>query len=206
MAEDNNKMEQLYIQRYDGLQFDEIPAKIDCIKDKEEQDKMRVLFCNELLYAITSDYTKYDSSIDFNNNPAITLFKNNVRKLRKDKHFYWAMYYFYCNNNEKCLAELQAFMEKSYEEWRKDNNSTFLNEASLIDCLIINSEKKNTLESEKAKTLEVVKAFIDKALTFPKTNGYKMKVPEAFIEAYVNSIKACNGLLTVQLLIRIMKR
>ena len=42
MAEDNNKMEQLYIQRYDGLQFDEIPAKIDCIKDKEEQDKMRV--------------------------------------------------------------------------------------------------------------------------------------------------------------------
>ena len=53
MAEDNNKMEQLYIQRYDGLQFDEIPAKIDCIKDKEEQDKMRVLFCNELLYAIT---------------------------------------------------------------------------------------------------------------------------------------------------------
>ena len=138
MAEDNNKMEQLYIQRYDGLQFDEIPAKIDCIKDKEEQDKMRVLFCNELLYAITSDYTKYDSSIDFNNNPAITLFKNNVRKLRKDKHFYWAMYYFYCNNNEKCLAELQAFMEKSYEEWRKDNNSDvpFLNEASLIDCYV----------------------------------------------------------------------
>lgn len=138
MAEDNNKMEQIYIQRYDGLQFDEIPAKIDCIKDKEEQDKMRVLFCNELLYAITSDYTKYDSSIDFHNNPAITLFKNNVRKLPKDKHFYWAMYYFYCNNNEKCLAELQAFMEKSYEEWRKDNNSDvpFLNEASLIDCYV----------------------------------------------------------------------
>ena len=53
MAEDNNKMEQLYIQRYDGLQFDEIPAKIDCIKDKEEQDKIinSIIIANEFKIA-----------------------------------------------------------------------------------------------------------------------------------------------------------
>ena len=121
---------------------------------------------------------------------------------------------FVANADSSCLSELDIIKYKSDIEKLNNKNNRLLDgfeegvvskeaylerkqkndaEINRIENLIINSEKKNTIESEKAKTLEVVKAFIDKALAFPKTNGYKMKVPEAFIEAYVNSIKACKG-------------
>lgn len=60
-----------------------------------------------------------------------------------------------------------------------------------IQEIINKAEAVHAKDEQKEKTLKAVQKFIEETLEFPKVNGYKTKVLEALIEAYVNSIKAC---------------
>ena len=71
---------------------------------------------------------------------------------------------------------------------RKLRNDTDINR---IQEIINKAEAVHAKDEQKEKTLKAVQKFIEETLEFPKVNGYKTKVPEALIEAYVNSIKAC---------------
>lgn len=159
MEEQLDEMQQLYLEKFEGLEFEEIPAKIDLVTDKSEQESLRRLFCNELLYAITSDYTKYDESVDFRVSPVMILFKNNVLKLSKDRHFYWAVYYFYSYENDKCLVEIKKFLDSSLADWKKDSKAeySFMDEAALIDCFI--EPYKNAFEGFWTSLAEILKQY-----------------------------------------------
>lgn len=52
-------------------------------------------------------------------------------------------------------------------------------------------EKVAIDDEERANTLKAVKQFIDDSLDFPCLDGKVLKVPEKYVEVFVNSIKAC---------------
>lgn len=93
------------------------------------------------------------------------------------------------NKNERLLDGYEdgIFSKEKYLE-RKSRNDKEINR---IQEIINKTESVNDKDEQRKKTLQAVQKFIEKALEFPKVDGYKTKVPDALIEAYVNSIKAC---------------
>ena len=93
------------------------------------------------------------------------------------------------NKNERLLDGFEdgIYSKEKYLE-RKLRNDTDINR---IQEIINKAEAVHAKDEQKEKTLKAVQKFIEETLEFPKVNGYKTKVPEALIEAYVNSIKAC---------------
>ena len=93
------------------------------------------------------------------------------------------------NKNERLLDGYEdGILSKDTYLERKSRNDA---EIKRIQEAVNKAEAERFKDGEKERTLKAVQQFVEEALAFPKVNGYKTKVPEAFIEAYVNSIKAC---------------
>lgn len=93
------------------------------------------------------------------------------------------------NKNERLLDGYEdgIFSKDKYLERKSKNDAEIKRLQEAVD----KAEAERFKDREKEKTLKAVQKFVEEALDFPKVNGYKTKVPEVFIEAYVNSIKAC---------------
>lgn len=71
---------------------------------------------------------------------------------------------------------------------RKEKNDTEIAEKTALKAKM---EDAADIEENRAKTLLLVKDFINEAFSFPSVRGIKVGVPEILIDNYVNSIKAC---------------
>lgn len=93
------------------------------------------------------------------------------------------------NKNERLLDGFEdgIYSKEKYLERKNKNDAEIIRLQQLIDS----ANDTILAGQEKEQTMEAVYRFLDEALAFPKINETKIKVPEALIETYVNSIKVC---------------
>lgn len=134
----SEEYEKIYMDQYIELPIEKRAQLIEQIKDKTEQEEMRRLFCNDLLYYITTGYTKYKTDEDFETNPIIKLFNENVEKLNNDDSFFWSMYYFYKRDYRNCIDKIKVLLSESLNLYSKENNSyiSFIDEDVFVDCFL----------------------------------------------------------------------
>lgn len=127
--------EELYITRYGGKPFEEISPEIDCISDEVEQEALRVEFCDDLLYAITTGYTRYDLKRGFQGIPAMKLFLSNAKKLGKDYHYFWSLYHFFQKDYSRCIEEIDVQLSMMTEQMKSSDNEavSLFDERTFID-------------------------------------------------------------------------
>lgn len=130
--------EELYITRYGGKPFEEISPEIDCISDEVEQEALRVEFCDDLLYAITTGYTRYDLKRGFQGIPAMKLFLSNAKKLGKDYHYFWSLYYFFQKDYNRCIKEIDIQLSMMTEQMKASDNEavSLFDERTFIDYFV----------------------------------------------------------------------
>ncbi len=85
---------------------------------------------------------------------------------------------------EDCTIDREDYRQ------RKESNDLKIKEK---EKLRKEMESAGSGEDGKEKTLEAVRAFLKETIEFPKAGGKDGKVPEAVVNTYVNSIKACAG-------------
>jgi hypothetical protein len=93
------------------------------------------------------------------------------------------------DRNERLLDGYEdgIYSKEKYLE-RKQKNDI---EIHRIQALIDQAETEQSQNEEKEQTRKAVRKFIEEALNFPCIDGKQTMIPEALIETYVNSIKAC---------------
>lgn len=102
--------------------------------DDEHKDLLRRMYCNTVLYAISQGYTKYNSS-DFNKNELIQVYLEIAQLLPEDYTYYHLIYYFFKQENEKCLLMLEEYIKAAYEESKEEikKPDDFINEGVFVD-------------------------------------------------------------------------
>ena len=130
--------EELYITRYGGKPFEEISPEIDCISDEVEQEALRVEFCDDLLYAITTGYTRYDLKRGFQGIPAMKLFLSNAKKLGKNYHYFWSLYHFFQKDYNRCIEDIDIHLSLMTEQMKASNNEavSLFDEGTFIDYFV----------------------------------------------------------------------
>ena len=130
----SEEYEKLYMERYEELPLSKTLEQIEQIADKTEQEEMRTRFCRNWLYCITGGYTKYEPDMDFEKNSNIKLFIENIEKLKDDRHFFWALYYFYKGDRKRCIDRIKKLLYKALKCYDKDKQ--FMDEYSFVDCFL----------------------------------------------------------------------
>lgn len=130
--------EELYITRYGGKPFEEIFPEIDCISDEVEQEALRVEFCDDLLYAITTGYTRYDLKRGFQGIPAMKLFLSNAKKLGKNYHYFWSLYHFFQKDYNRCIEDIDIHLSLMTEQMKASDNEavSLFDEGTFIDYFV----------------------------------------------------------------------
>lgn len=100
----------------------------------EHKDAIRRLYCNNLLYAISQGYTKYNQS-NFGKDELVQTYLEMVKLLPKEYTYYHLTYYFFKQENKKCLSMLEEYMRLLYEEVKDEikKPDDFINESIFID-------------------------------------------------------------------------
>ena len=68
----------------------------------EHRDEVRKMYCNNLLYAISQGYTKYNQAT-FEKDVLIQTYLEAVKMLPKENTYYHLTYHFFKQDNKKCL-------------------------------------------------------------------------------------------------------
>ena len=90
------QIEALYQKRFpDGMTWEEISNKLARMHD-EYTDELRVVFCNQLLYQISSGYTKYDfETLNRKSSDFVDLFCENVEQLPSGYYYFHSLKCFF---------------------------------------------------------------------------------------------------------------
>lgn len=102
--------------------------------DADYVDDIREMFCNNLLYSITQNYTKY-ADLDFSRDNGIRLFCNNVALLSKENNYFRAVAAFFEGRNNDCLDLLRRSLDTSFARkgQRNVDPSRIVDEYTLVD-------------------------------------------------------------------------
>ena len=111
------QIEALYQKRFpDGMTWEGISNKLARMHD-EYTDELRVVFCNQLLYQISSGYTKYDfETLNKKSSDFIDLFCENVEQLPSGYYYFHSLKYFFERCYDECLKLIEAYLEKTSAE------------------------------------------------------------------------------------------
>lgn len=89
-----------------------ITNKIDLIEDRKEQEEIRSLFCDELIYAITGGFMEYAKDRkQFKKDILVNEYLKNIKKIPKDKNFLWTMQGFFSDNEKEYNAYLDKYLD-----------------------------------------------------------------------------------------------
>lgn len=110
------------------MPYKEISDKINAVKNEEDAIELRKIFCDNLLFAITRGYLKYDEE-NFGKGNLIETFKQHVEKMPEDSCFFRAVYHYFNRDNRKSLQFLKLSMEKIFEDKNAETN-----EFTIIEC------------------------------------------------------------------------
>ena len=113
---ENEELEKELSKFSDELTYEECFEKIDKeYTGSELENDLRVTYCSEFLDAIVNDSIEYDLKKSFLKNSDIKLYTDNVKKLPRKEHWFWSSCYFYTGIHDKCLEEIELFLEDHYQ-------------------------------------------------------------------------------------------
>ena len=95
---------------------------------------IRKILCDNLLYSITQNYTKY-AELDFSKDDGIHFFCKNVAQLPKENDYFHAVAAFFEGHNIDCLDLLRRSLDTSFARkgQRSADPSRIVNEYTLVD-------------------------------------------------------------------------
>lgn len=97
-------------------------------------DDLRELYCDNLLYAISSGFTKYEPT-EFRKNALIQAFVRATGMLPKTCEYFHILRQYFMGDDRKCLGSLEVFLENLYQESKSSvtESEGFINEYLLVD-------------------------------------------------------------------------
>ena len=127
-----DKIQNLYNSLFpEGTMLLDISAKLETMEYHSNIDALRKKYCNELLYAISSGYIYYTTSL-FKKDILIKDFLKNVKKLPKKETYYWSLYYFFSLEYEKCMCDIKKFILS----WKNEEPAKEVNEFEIVEFFI----------------------------------------------------------------------
>ena len=113
------------------MSMQDISKKLDEMNNDKDIDKLRQIFCNGLVYFITSGYIEYPKKREFLKDTCVQVLLKNIEKLPKEYIFYWMMHGLYSENEKEFLE----YFNKDIE-YIKENAVEPLSEGDLLDMYI----------------------------------------------------------------------
>lgn len=132
MTDEEKVINEFYAKEFPNtMTFDDISAKLDTLNSHPHIQELRRLFCDNLVFALTEGYVKYDdASLVAYDGSLLKLVYENIEKLDKDFYFYWAFYYYLEKQYKKCKDNIH----KICSEQLKDG---ILNEDGVLDLFLV---------------------------------------------------------------------
>lgn len=115
-----------------GTQFLDISAKLEQMEGNPDITALRTIYCNHLLYAITTGYTKWDNWDKLLDDKLVQVFMKTAKKLPEKQAYYHSVYYFFKNDRKRCLE----YLKKEVGYLQKELNGNKLKEVDIVELLI----------------------------------------------------------------------
>lgn len=128
----DEELDKLYIEILSGCETLEDQIKVLKSLRSEYKDKIRQMYCNNLLYTISQGYTKYNFA-DFQKDILIQSYLEIVKLLPKKYSYFHLTYYFFKQENKKVLLLLEEYLKSCYEENKIKKPDEFIHEGAFID-------------------------------------------------------------------------
>lgn len=130
----NEELDVLYAEAFDGCK--NLKEELARAKELsgEYANEIRRAYCNELLYAISRGYTKYNT-VSFAKDELIQGFLEIVKLLPKEYTYFHVAYHFFRQDNKTCLSMLEECMQLVYDKVKEKvkKPDDFMNEGVFID-------------------------------------------------------------------------
>lgn len=127
------QIQELYKKEFpENMSFEQAAAKLDTMNAHPDIQALRKMFCNGLVFALTEGFVKYDDKeLVAYDGSLLKLVYENIEKLDKNNHFYWAFYYYLKKQYKKC----KEFIHKLCQEEAKMDSP--LNEDGVLDLFLV---------------------------------------------------------------------
>ena len=98
------------------------------------KNEIRKMYCNNILYAVSQGYTKYQMD-NWDKDELIQTLVELIPILPKEFTFFKMIYHFFKRENKKCLSMLESYISEIYDSVKNDikGPNDFINESVLID-------------------------------------------------------------------------
>ena len=128
------ELEKIYQENFPVGMSLETAAERLAAMDVDYVNDIRKIFCDNLLYSITQNYTKY-AELDFSKDDGIRLFCKNVAQLPKENNYFYAVAAFFEGRNNDCLDLLRRSLDTSFSRkgQRNADPSRIVDEYTLVD-------------------------------------------------------------------------
>lgn len=114
------------------MTLSKMSEKMDTINEHPDIQELRKLLCNDLVFALTEGFVKYDDKeMVAYEGSLLKLVYENIEKLDKDKFFYWAFYYYLKKQDAKCKEFIHKICREELESGR------VLNEGDVLDLFLV---------------------------------------------------------------------
>lgn len=125
----DEQLEKLYTKTFSKAKtFEEISAQLHSLESKHT-DELRSAFCNQLLYNLSTGYTRYDKSNE-ETEGLISLFCSNAALLPQSYLYFQAVRAFFQNDSKQCLLLIDKYLQADAEE----HPDQPLDEFFVVDC------------------------------------------------------------------------
>lgn len=115
----------------DTMPFDDISAKLDTLNNHPHIQRLRRIFCDNLVFALTEGFVKYDdASLVAYDGSLLKLVYENIEKLDKDSYFFWAFYYYLKKQYKKCKDNIHKVCSDKLKQG-------VLNEDGVLDFFLV---------------------------------------------------------------------
>lgn len=118
MVSDQELMELYLAQIPDGTSFEDASRMLN-ETSSIYQDEFRVVFCDDLLYAISMGYIQYEQQ-NMMEYPLVRLFCDHAQKLPKDNTYFRAVRSFYQKRYEDCLELIGQYLKSSFSDGKTE--------------------------------------------------------------------------------------
>lgn len=127
------QIQELYEKEFpENMSFEQAAVKLDTMNAHPDIQALRKMFCNGLVFALTEGFVKYDDKeLVAYDGSLLKLVYENIEKLDKNNHFYWAFYYYLKKQYKKC----KEFIHKLCQEEAKMDSP--LNEDGVLDLFLV---------------------------------------------------------------------
>lgn len=171
------------------MTWEEISAKLKTMKGRQNLDDYRKIFCNDLLYGITTGYHIYDDLKKIVKLEVVSEFIKNAALLPDKEYFFHAVSAFFCGEQRECVSQLKKLCSDT-ERFGEE-----LSEETMVDLFI--EPFKNAFPGFWAQMQELLQPFCKRDGSnylcqlmadyyTCKTNEEAVDVLTAYVQRYPN--------------------